>query len=88
MTVANCLADSIEKSITTQTKQKLAGKSQGNQYRRKYKSRTAERRHIRYENERKQEEMARDQRRKWHRQNPDAGRYHPSGERMRSPNNC
>lgn len=86
--MANSLADSIEKSIMTQTKQKLARKSQGRRYRGNYESRTAERRHIRYENERKQEEMARDRRQKWHRQNPDAGRYRPSGERMRSPNNC
>jgi hypothetical protein len=32
--------------------------------------------------------MAKDRRRKWQRQNPDAGRYRPSGDRMKSPNNC
>ena len=39
-------------------------------------------------NERKMEEMAEDRRRRWQRSNPDAGRYRPSGDRMRSPNNC
>jgi hypothetical protein len=29
--------------------------------------------------------MSVDRRRRWQRQNPDAGRYRPSGDRMRSP---
>jgi hypothetical protein len=86
--VTDALAQSIARSITTQTKQTLARKLQGKRYRGNSEKRLAERRHIRDENERKQEEMARDRRRKWQRQNPDAGHYRPSGNRMRSPNNC
>jgi hypothetical protein len=32
--------------------------------------------------------MAEDRRRRWQRGNPDAGRWRPSGDRMKSPNNC
>lgn len=87
-TVTDTLAQSITRSVTTQTKQTLARKLQGKRYRVSSERQLAERRHIRFENERKQEEMARDRRRKWQRQNPDAGHYRPSGDRMRSPNNC
>jgi hypothetical protein len=41
-----------------------------------------------FERKRKQEETARDRRRKLQRQNPDAGHYRPSGNCMRSLNNC
>jgi uncharacterized protein (UPF0548 family) len=86
--VVDAIAQSIQKSITTQTRQTLARKSQGKRYHSNYESRTKEKRQIRFENERKAEEMAKDRRRKWQRQNPDAGRYRPSGDRMKSPNNC
>jgi len=86
--VVDAIAHSIQKSITTQTRQTLARKSQGKRYHSNYESRTKEKRQIRFENERKAEEMAKDRRRKWQRQNPDAGRYRPSGDRMKSPNNC
>jgi hypothetical protein len=82
------MTQSIARSVMTQTKQTLVRKSQGKRYRGNSEKRAVERRHIRTENERKQEEMALDRRRKWQRQNPDAGHYRPSGNRMRSPNNC
>lgn len=86
--IADTIAQSIARSVATQTRQTLARKSQGRRYHDNFETRTKERRKIRFENERKQEEMAKDRRRKWQRQNPDAGRYRPSGDRMKSPNNC
>jgi hypothetical protein len=38
--------------------------------------------------ERLQEEMAAERKRKWKRNNPDASHYRPSGHRLKSPNNC
>ena len=45
-------------------------------------------RHLRYKQERLQEEMAAERKRKWKRNNPDAGHYQPSSHHLKSPNNC
>ena len=81
-------AESIAASIATQAKQSMARRKMSSQYRGRVSGSATERRQIRFENERKMEEMAEDRRRRWQRSNPDAGHYRPSGDRMRSPNNC
>jgi hypothetical protein len=86
--LVSMLAKSMVTSILMQSKQTLARQSQSRGYRGRAQGRAMEKRHLRFENEKKQEEMAEDRRRRWQRGNPDAGRYRPSGHRMRSPNNC
>jgi hypothetical protein len=82
------VVESMAASIATQAKQSMARRNMSSQYRGRVSAGATERRQIRFENERKMEEMAEDRRRRWQRSNPDAGRYRPSGDRMRSPNNC
>jgi len=86
--IVSTIADSMVTSVTTQAKQSLARRSISSRYRGRVSTGASERRQIRFDNERKMEEMAEDRRRRWQRRNPDAGRYRPSGDRMRSPNNC
>eukprot|EP00978_Attheya_sp_CCMP212_P029852 scaffold107581_cov49-Attheya_sp.AAC.1 len=86
--LVSMLAKSMVTSILMQSKQTLARQSQSRGYRGRAQGRAMEKRHLRFENEKKQEEMAEDRRRRWQRGNPDAGHYRPSGHRMRSPNNC
>lgn len=86
--IVSTIADSMATSVTTQAKQSLARRNISSRYRGRVSTGASERRQIRFDNERKMEEMAEDRRRRWQRRNPDAGRYRPSGDRMRSPNNC
>lgn len=79
------LAESIAISSITEAKQILSRELQSTIYRGRAKIRAAEKRHIAYENMKKMEEMAEERRRKWQRNNPDAGRYRPSGHMMRGP---
>jgi hypothetical protein len=79
------LAESIAISSITEAKQILSRELQCSIYRGRAKTRAAEKRHIAYENMKKMEEMAEERRRKWQRNNPDAGRYRPSGHMMRGP---
>jgi hypothetical protein len=87
-TLVSSMTSSIVRSIQTEANQRLARQLQGKRFSQKAKSRATERRHFRHEKEKQLEEMAEDRRRKWQRGNPDAGRYRPSGDRMKSPNNC
>lgn len=86
--IVRTVVESMAASIVTQAKQSMARRNMSSQYRGRVSAGATERRQIRFENERKMEEMAEDRRRRWQRSNPDAGRYRPSGDRMRSPNNC
>ena len=86
--IVTTVVESMAASIATQAKQSMARRNMSSQYRGRVSAGATERRQIRFENERKLEEMAEDRRRRWQRSNPDAGRYRPSGDRMRSPNNC
>lgn len=79
------LAESIATSSITEAKQIISRELQCSIYRGRAKSRAAEKRHIAFENMKKMEEMAEERRRKWQRNNPDAGRYRPSGHMMRGP---
>ena len=82
------LTDGLELGVTQRTKQILARTKQGKRFKSGSHRRALERRNARFEREKQLEEMSEDRRRKWQRQNPDAGRYRPSGHRLRSPNNC
>ena len=82
------MARSIVKSAARLTTQRLSRQMQGKQFKDVGKARATNRRNTRFERERLLEEMATDRRRRWQKQNPDAGRYRPSGHRMQSPNNC
>lgn len=86
--IVTTVVESMAASIATQAKQSMTRRNMSSQYRGRVSAGATERRQIRFENERKMEEMAEDRRRRWQRSNPDAGRYRPSGDRMRSPNNC
>jgi len=82
------MARSILLSASRRTKQRLSRQLQGKRFKDVGSRRATDRRNTRFERERLLEEMATDRRRRWQKQNPDAGRYRPTGHRMRSPNNC
>ncbi|KAL9183734.1 hypothetical protein ACHAXT_004590 [Thalassiosira profunda] len=83
--MVSALAHSMAQSIQMRTKQTLARRSQSKAYRVRASGRASKKRHLRYEQEKAQEEMAVERKRKWKRNNPDAGSYRPSGHRLRSP---
>jgi hypothetical protein len=82
------ISHSLAVSIRNRTRQSLARRSQSVAVSGQAHRRATDRRRSRSEKERKIEEMAADRRRRWQRQNPNAGSYRPSGERMRSPKNA
>jgi hypothetical protein len=82
------LAESLATSSERRAQQALARRSQSSRFQGKAHRRATQRRQTRFEKEKEIEEMSLDRRRKWQRSNPDAGRYRPSGDRQRSPNNC
>mmetsp|Transcript_22133 Transcript_22133/g.33568 ORF Transcript_22133/g.33568 Transcript_22133/m.33568 type:complete len:467 (+) Transcript_22133:95-1495(+) len=82
------LANSLSTSSTQRTEQTLARQSQGKRYKSSSHRYATERRALKLNREKKLEEMAEDRRRKWQRSNPNSGRYQPTGDRQRSPNNC
>ena len=86
--LVSSLCSSIVRSIQTEANQRLARQLQGKRFGEKAKGRAEERRHLRHEKEKELESMAEDRRLRWQRSNPDAGRYRPSGNRLKSPNNC
>lgn len=86
--IVDSLATSIAASVRTRTRQSLARRSQSSRFQGKAKARAEERRTSRFEKEKELEEMAEDRRRKWQRKNPNSGNYRPSGDMMKSPNNC
>ena len=86
--IVSSLLDSLAKSVTTRTRQSLSRSKQSSELRRRAHERAGKRRQTRQDKERELEEMAADRRRRWQRQNPNAGHYRPSGDRMRSPNNA
>ena len=86
--MVSSFAQSIARSIRIRTEQTLARRRQSRGYRERASRRASVKRHLRYEQERLQEEMAAERKRKWKRNNPDASHYRPSGHRLKSPNNC
>ena len=82
------MARSLLQSASRLTKQRLSRQMQGKRFKDTGSKRAENRRKERFDRERLLEEMATDRRRRWQKQNPDAGRYRPSGRRMQSPNNC
>jgi len=85
--MVSSLASSIASSILTESKQVISRKMHFGNMRKKVHTTAAEQRRLRAEQEQKMEEMSRDRKRRWKRGAGD-GRYRPSGDRMRSPNNC
>mmetsp|Transcript_101191 Transcript_101191/g.205323 ORF Transcript_101191/g.205323 Transcript_101191/m.205323 type:complete len:541 (+) Transcript_101191:218-1840(+) len=86
--LVEAMARSVVLSASRRTKQRLSRQMQGRRFKDVGSRRATDRRNTRFERERLLEEMATDRRRRWQKSNPDAGRYRPSGDRMRSPNNC
>jgi hypothetical protein len=86
--IVESLSLSTAASVKTRTSQSLARRSQSSSFKNKTQKSAEERRHMRFQKEKDIEEMAGDRRRKWQRNNPNAGKYRPSGDRQRSPNNC
>lgn len=87
--LAESMVESFTKSIVRSSqlriKQAASRRSQSKHYRTRSAARAKEKRHLKYEQERLQEEMAAERKRKWKRNNPDAGHYRPSGHRLRGP---
>jgi hypothetical protein len=79
------LTSSIVRSSQMRIKQAASRRNQSKHYRARSAAQAKEKRHLRYEQEKLQEEMAAERKRKWKRNNPDAGHYRPSGHRLRSP---
>jgi len=77
--MVSSLTSSIAQSAHIRTKQTLARRSQSKSYRTQATSRAKKKRHMRYEQEKLQEEMAAERKRKWKRNNKDVGRYRPTG---------
>jgi hypothetical protein len=86
--MVSSFAASVAQSSRIRTRQNIARKRQSRGYRERASGRASLKRHLRYEQEKLQEEMAAERKRKWKRNNPDAGHYRPSGHRLKSPNNC
>lgn len=80
-TMVSSLTESIVDSSRIHMKQTLSRRNQSQQYRARASGSASLKRHLRYEQEKNQEEMAKDRKRKWKRNNPDAGRYRPTGHR-------
>jgi hypothetical protein len=87
-TLVRGISESVSNSIRTRTRQSQVRSSQSASVRHAAGSSAKRKRHARLEKETLLEEMAADRRRRWQRQNPNAGHYRPSGERMRSPKNA
>jgi hypothetical protein len=87
-TIVRGISESVSTSIRTHTCQSQVRSSQSASVRHAAGYSAKRKRHARLEKEALLEEMAADRRRRWQRQNPNAGHYRPSGERMRSPKNA
>jgi len=86
--MVSSLAQSIATSSQMRMKQTLSRRSQSKGFRARASGRASKKRHMRYVQEKLQEEMAAERKRKWKRNNPDAGHYRPSGHRLKHPHNC
>ena len=83
--MVSSLTESIAQSTQIRMNQTLARRTQSKRYRARASGRATAKRHQQYEQEKAQEEMASERKRRWKRNNPDAGSYRPSGHRLRSP---
>eukprot|EP00934_Nitzschia_sp_Nitz4_P008607 Nitzschia sp. Nitz4//scaffold36_size144017//40195//41547//NITZ4_003076-RA/size144017-processed-gene-0.72-mRNA-1//-1//CDS//3329549426//8597//frame0 len=90
--IAQKLVDDLVKSLGVSVSQRcrrsLASQTMGRRFKEAGHAQASERRTVRFDREKKMEEMSDDRRRRWQRSNPNAGQYRPSGDRQRSPNNC
>lgn len=79
------LIESLGTSTSQRARQNLARRSIGKRYKVASGQRASERRKSRFDREKAIEDMSEERRHRWQRGNPDAGRWRPSGDRMRSP---
>ena len=86
--ILESLCSSLRTSLAMRTQQAWARQAQSARVASRAKLSADERRQTRASRERQLEEMAAERRRRRFAQNPNQGRYRPSGERMRSPNNA
>jgi len=82
------LCQSLLRSAVMDARRHMAQHIQSSSYHDKTNEMATERRRAKTDNIAKMEAMDENRRRRWQRQNPNSGHYRPSGERMRSPNNC
>ena len=83
--MVSALVESVGTSTTQRVRQTLARRSIGKRFKVASSQRASDRRKSRFQREQLIEDMAEDRRRKWQRGNPNAGRWTPTGDRMKSP---
>ena len=83
--VVSALVESMGTSTSQRVRQTLARRSIGKRFKVASSQRASERRRSRFDREKLIEDMSEERRRKWQRGNPNAGRWTPTGDRMRSP---
>ena len=86
--MVSSFVESITHSSQIRMKQTLSRRRQSKSYRAQASGMAVQKRHLRFEQEKNQEEMAAERKRRWNRSNPDAGHYRPSGHRLKHPYNC
>ena len=77
--MVSSLTQSTAHSLQMRLKQTISRRRQSKRYRTQAAGRASTKRHLRFEQEKAQEEMAAERKRKWKRNNKDAGRYTPTG---------
>lgn len=77
--MVSSLTQSTAHSLQIRLKQTISRRRQSKRYRNQAAGRASTKRHLRFEQEKAQEEMAAERKRKWKRNNKDAGRYTPTG---------
>lgn len=77
--MVSSLTQSTAHSLQIRLKQTISRRRQSKRYRTQAAGRASTKRHLRFEQEKAQEEMAAERKRKWKRNNKDAGRYTPTG---------
>lgn len=77
--MVSSLTESLSQSLRIRTKQTLARRGQSKRYRDVAIGRASTKRHLRYEQEKAQEEMAAERKRKWKRNAGVEGTYRPTG---------
>jgi hypothetical protein len=82
------LLDAVVTTLLQKSQQALARQAQSRDLRRALHGRATRRRQARFHTLAALEAMAADRRRRWQRQNPNAGHYRPSGHRLQSPKNA
>ena len=87
--LVSSISNSISSSIMIEAKKNISRTKQLGMLKQNTQKYAKQRRFERSENVKKIEEMAKDRKRRWQRGSTgNGGRFRPSGDRMKSPNNC